>query len=253
MSETQGQGLAIGSSRSLGVALCAAGVCLGLLQCTDGVDAVLTDREAIRAVEADWNFPRPCIPLGQLHVVRHGPDLTGRRVDQEAWELIERFHRAGILVATVEKDLTTRFSGWSDWMSLTQSGVLKVVSVQVGPLADGMGQLTTDNDRWKGTECFEYVLATYEVGKIVQNSAVDHPIDRLRVVAGFYTTTTTPTERALAQAAAEGPVQPAVPQESKFRALLRYDPFEARWKVNAADTAPRDGDFQTSRLLSALM
>ena len=253
MSETQGQGLAIGSSRSFGAALCAAGVCLGLLQCTDRGDAVLTDREAVKAVEADWNFPRPCVPLGQLHVVRHDPDLTSRRVDQEAWELLERFHRAGILAVTVEKDLTARFSGWSDWMSLTQSGVLRVVSVQVGPLADGMGRVTTDNDRLKGTECFEYVLATFEVGEIVQNSAVEHPIDRLRVVAGFYTRTSTPTEQALAQAAAEGPVQPAVPQESRFRALLRYDPFDARWKVNAADTAPRDNDFQTSRVLSALM
>ena len=100
----------------------------------------LGDGDAKALIERFWNDADVGLVLGSVTFVSENANMAKGRESLKEWPLYEAFVKNGVLRLQNVRDLTGQFTGWNDWLSLTQSGVRKTATV-----------LLTEQGKVKGT------------------------------------------------------------------------------------------------------
>ncbi len=191
-----------------------------------------------------WNQPDVGLLLGAVKFVTENPDMAKGRESVKEWPLYQAFAKRGVITISNEKDLTKSFTGWNDWMSLTQSGIRRTATVKLsdGTKASGTVKRIGDFDElW-------VKVATTKVESIVANDEELVGTDRYRVVLGTHTYDV-PVEMSAAFEASRGWNHV---RERRFKILLKFDPFDKQWKMVVADLGTRTEDFSSNSVGSTL-
>lgn len=221
------------SSRARPIGIVLLGSVLG---CSAGHES-LGDSGARDALESQWNQPIVGLLLGNVRFVAgQGESAKGRDKLSEL-PLYRAFASKGLITISDERDLTQNFGGWNDWFQLTQDGVRRTATIVV-----------TDRGRSQGTvkhigdfdELWLNVSRT-KIDAIVANDTLSIAADRYRVIQGTRTVDL-PDDLVPALDSARG----ATIREGRFKALLKLDPFDKRWKLVAQDLSKRSELFVTS-------
>lgn len=191
---------------------------------------------------------------GKEHIqqITLGP-LAFRTQDSESpadtsisvYPLYQSFAKAGLIALENERDLSTGFSGWSDFLAQAQQGVQRVANVKLTEAGAKLGKL---QDVRIGDNSFvNFVVGEYEVEKIITNELIDINGEKYRVILGTHVFNVNP---ALSDAVAQTRIP--TDRDRRFRALLKYDAVTSKWKMEGADSSRRDTDF-SSKIVPAMV
>ena len=192
--------------------------------------------DAAPIIESIWNHHDFGLVLGEVKFVDGMTDLSGNRVALRLLPLYRAFAQKGFISLSDERDLTSNFGGWDDWFQLSQAGVRRTAKVVLTDAGRAAGDLKESGSRqvlWVG-------LGRAEVSEIVADDSMNSGVDRYRIVMGLHTFDIPEDLRAAYQQAVD-----TLGQERRFKALLKYDPFEKQWRIEAADYSNRHDDFAT--------
>lgn len=222
---------------------------VGLLLSCSGSRETGNNSQMKAAIESAWNATNLGFVTGEVRFIDVG--MAGRRPDASKGEdalselpLYRAFAAKGLLKITAERDLTSRFSGWNDWFELTQSGVRRTARITLTEKGRQTGEVRKVGD----VEELFLRLGEAKIEDIVANDALVLGADRYRVVLGTHTFDI-PEDVAAAYVQARND---RLGRERRFKALLKYDPFEKEWKFLGADLGPRTGVFETDHVDTAL-
>lgn len=222
---------------------------LTLSACSGGPDAG-TISQMKTAIESEWNRTNLGLVIGDVRFVQVG-GLGGGTPEPSKGEdalselpLYRAFAAEGLITITDERDLTNGFSGWSDWFQLTQSGVRRTAKIAL----TGKGMQSGEVKKAGNVDELWLRVGTAKIEDIVANDSLTIGTDHYRVVQGTHTFEI-PQNLAAAYAEARGD---RLGRERRFKALLKYDPFEKKWLYLEADQGPRTGAFTTERVDQAL-
>lgn len=224
-------------------------IAVGALLSCSGANETGSDREMKAAIESAWNGPALGLVTGEVRFIGGGflgrqPDVSKREDALSELPLYRAFSARGFITVTDERDLTSGFTGWDDWLQLTQSGVRRTARVTLTDRGRHSGNVETVGD----VEVLRLRVGTAKIEEIVANDLLEIGADRYRVVLGTHTFDI-PEDIAQAYAEARGD---QLGRERRFKALLKYDPFEETWTYLGADLGPRAGSFATDHVDQAL-
>jgi hypothetical protein len=148
---------------------------------------------------------------------------------------------AGVIRIKEKKDLTDKFTGWSDWNKLTQGGVGQELEIL---LTSRGKQLNLSSD----TNYARIRPGSFEITEIKSNEQIEKNFDRYCLVTGLHRTAYLPEfKRVLSQ------LKKPVPGENrKFRTLFKFDKITDRWNVVAIDVADAGVEFESNNVQRAL-
>ena len=230
------------------VALIALAATSVLSSCSGG-SGTGSNREISAAIESAWNGATLGLVAGEVRFIAGG--MAGRTPDASKGEdalselpLYRAFAAKGLITISDERDLTGSFTGWNDWFQLTQSGVRRTARVALTERGRQSGEVKKVGEV---EELFLRVGAA-KIEEIVANDALVFGADQYRVVQGTHTFDI-PEDIAAAYSEASGN---QLGRERRFKALLKYDPFEKKWAYLGADLGARAGNFATNHVDQAL-
>lgn len=151
----------------------------------------------------------------------------------------EKWVQAGIIDINVTKDLTERFTGWTDFRQLA-GGARQEVTIEPTALGKSLGEITTVPCRGghTATRYLKVREGTLEVKEVIRRKPVEIGHRQYVLVEGLYEFTA--ASRQMQEVLEDvGDYAP----EGKFRVLFEYDPFQRKWALKAYDTAKLDQDF----------
>jgi hypothetical protein len=194
-------------------------------------------------IEAAWNGARVGLVTGQVRFIdaasaQRRPDASRGEDALSELPLYRAFAAKGFVAISAERDLTSGFTGWGDFMQLTQAGVRRTAHVTLTDKGKAAGEVTNLGG---GVEELWLHLGHAEIKDIVANDTVTIGADHYRVVMGTHTFDI-PEDLKAAYAEARGE---HFGRERRFKALLKYDPFKKTWVYIGADLGPRDGNFSS--------
>jgi len=171
--------------------------------------------------------------LGEVRFYREGmPNMS-------MYKLTAALAKKGLVRLDNDRDLSGKFTGWDDFLALTQTGVQRVASVALTPEGAKLGTLERVEGADKTiSEYVTFALGRATVESVVSNESVEVADVKYRVIMGTYSYELLPDFR-------EWYTQSDVPdfRDSRIRALLKWDPFKSEWEYQTSDSGPRDGDF----------
>ncbi|HVL69458.1 MAG TPA: peptidylprolyl isomerase [Vicinamibacterales bacterium] len=149
----------------------------------------------------------------------------------------------GLLALFDERDLSGSFTGWGDFLALTQAGVQRTATVGLTPKGQALGSV----HKVSGCDLVTFVIGGHRISAIVSNEPLEVNGERFRIVQGTHVFDIKPEFRDVLAAAGEPTFS-----DRRFRALLKFDAFDSRWKLQVADVGPREIDFQSQQVPAAL-
>jgi len=151
--------------------------------------------------------------------------------------------QAGLLTLSDERDLTRNFGNWNDFWALTQNGINRLATTTLTD--DGKSKATII--KAGGREFAAIQFGTYTVERIVSNEPLDSKTDRYRVVLGTHVFDLRPEMKQLWIDCGH-----QAHTDRRFRVLVKYDPFDSRWKYQVSDVEARERDFSTNNVPNAI-
>lgn len=212
--------------------------------CSSDSPTNLTDGTAAAVLQEAWKEEVKLFLLGPIQFRRGNSSGPGYAMLSD-YPLYRSVTEKGLLRLDDERDLSGSFTGWNDFFALTQSGVQRTATVALTDQGAKLGSVRKVGDTER--EFVTFVVGTYRIDKIVSNEAVDLNGEKFRVVLGTHFFDVK-TEYGDALAAAKVPTY----RDRRFRALLKYDAFESKWKLRVADVGPREVDFQSQNVPTTL-
>lgn len=214
-------------------------VAVSLAACSSDGPNSLRDSSAMAVLQEDaWSRDIRAFKLGAVQFRRGDPDGPPYAMYRE---LAER----GLLHLENERDLSAGFTGWNDFFALTQAGVQRTATVSLTPEGKRIG---SHQNAGSANEHVTFLFSRNEVEKVVSNEGLDINGDKYRVIQGTYNLE--PTSDLFIAVMESFGVD--MSRERRFRALLKYDVFDTKWKLQVSDDGLREGDFWSQRVPSAL-
>lgn len=218
----------------------------GSLACSTTPDDSLSDRGAADVLEAYLNKTgtETAILVGQVSF-GEAVDFQTQAESVKRLPLYRAFAEAGMISFSDERDLTSSFSGWADWLSLTRGarrvavvtprpdrpeGVIKKV-VRAEPSVSQFGS---------SLEFLAFDKGEYDVSDVVSNEAYIGGVDKYHVVMAKYTMDVRPTIGAILERSGF-----PEPHDGRVRVLLKHNPFDETWDAVVLDFDVR-GAFSSS-------
>jgi hypothetical protein len=149
----------------------------------------------------------------------------------KAWEEV------GLIKIETQKNLSSGFTGWEDWNKLFLEDVQSVVHIYPTERGKPLGAEVKPD---LGPSLLIIPEGNLAIEEIIKNEPLRVGLDEYRVVFGTYIADYTAEARAYYEKSRQ-----AIERENKFKALLEYDPFLAKWSVIASDEAGINHYFNT--------
>jgi hypothetical protein len=179
------------------VSVTASVAAVGLLLSCSGSRETGNNSQMKAAIESAWNATNLGFVTSEVRFIDVG--MAGRRPDASKGEdaiselpLYRAFAAKGLLTITAERDLTSRFSGWNDWLQLTQSGVRLTARITLTEKGRQTGEVRKVGD----VEELFLRLGEAKIEDIVANDALVLGADRYRIVLGTHTFVPAPARKA---------------------------------------------------------
>ena len=204
----------------------------------------LGDNAARAVLDRLWNQPDVYFLLGDVKFVTRNPVTAQGQDSVQEWPLYQAFARDGVITIRNQKDLTKHFTGWNDWLSLTQDNIR--LSATVGLTAKGRARGTLIHQGHVAELALK--VATIKVNRIVSNDEERTGSDLYHVVVGTLTYNV-PKDMSAAFAAARGWNHV---RKRRFRVLLKYDAINKDWVEVASDIANQTSEFHSDNVTSVL-
>lgn len=209
--------------------------------CADGPTR-LRDGTARAQLQKMIGMEKATVFLGEVRFYRAGvPNMP-------MYRLTAALAKKGLLRIDNDRDLSGKFTGWDDFLALTQSGVQRVASVALTPEGAKLGTLERVEGADKTiSEYVTFVLGRATVENVVSNESVEVADGKYRVVMATYSFDLLPEFR---EVYTQSGFQ--YYRDSRIRALLKWDPFKSEWESQGYDIGPRDGDFTSEYVPTTL-
>lgn len=204
----------------------------------------LSDSEARSIAEDRLKILVYEVPIGQFAVVSGDTDLAKGTASSKLYNILVNWEKVGLL-AVLEDQAYENFrsgKGFSinQWMQLTQEGVQKKIVVTV---TERGRQYLTASPR----EQLRILLGKFTVTKIVKNEERRKGVDEYRLIMLTYDADW--NQDVFDFKSASGT---PVSERRKMVMLLKYDPFQSKWKWFTWDLANADEEFKTDQVARAL-
>lgn len=209
---------------------------------SDGPDS-LRDSSAAAVLQEAWKEDVWLFNLGPIQFRRgdsSGPGYT--MYSRYPWYRV--MAEKGLIKLETERDLSGGFSGWNDFFALTQAGVQRTATVVLTSEGAKIGSL---QNAGTGSEFVTFVVGGYQIEGVVSNEALDINGDKYRVIQGTHAFDPKPDFIGVMEDLGQD-----TSRDRRFRALLKYDVFGSKWKLQIADVGRRDVDFQSQLVPSTL-
>lgn len=194
--------------------------------CGGNTASGLRDAAAAQILQESWGQPTLLLNLGEIEF-KPG----------NAYPMYQAVAAMG-LVRLESKS----FPEWQEIL-LSRAGI-KVASVALLPEGEKVAiHSVKDNDRRFVT----FVVGAYSIERVVSIEPLEVNGERYSQVLGTHTFDLKPEWR-------EAWVKGGNPdyRERRFRALLKYDAIESKWRLQATDTGAREADFPTDSVPRAI-
>lgn len=189
--------------------------------------------------------------FGNMNFVREGSIYPRNgREPLRKYALYKAYADLGLVYLDSDQDLSSRFTGWNDFFSLSQSGVQRRANVllpdgageggQSGTLLNEQGKPVSKHDGEYNRISFDVLTPTVEL--IVSNDRLHNATDEYRQVIGTHAVR---IDNRI-EAAWRTMTNDQYGERRRFRALLKHDAITKEWRVERFDEGDRDGDFGTS-------
>lgn len=213
---------------------------LSLSACASDSATNLRNSTAATVVQEYLNaYDLLLVKLGQVEFRRGNESGPGfDRLD--TYPMYKAVEKMGLVKIENDRDLTGQFSGWNDFMALTQKGVQRLATIS----------LTTEGQRTGNVRdhFVTFVGGSYVVENIVSNEAVESTGEKYRVVSATYRLDLKPEWREAWVAEGHGDYP-----DRRIRILLQYDQFAAKWgPTTIFDRGPRELGFSSEAVPRAL-
>ena len=181
-----------------------------------------------QVIEALWNGNFYGIILGGVKFKSdspfesHGTANASKGIENyQELPIYEAFAREGIISMT-QRDLSKDFTGFGDFFELSQNGIRKTAQVTLTEKGRASGAI----QKFGETSVLTLKPVTYKVSRIVADESVNTVAYKLRIVQGVQEIQ---IPEFLREAWAK--VYGYSAGERKFKVLLKFDPFDEKWKV----------------------
>jgi hypothetical protein len=216
---------------------------LGASACGTGAAGdTLRDNAAAAVLQEAWKSATVHAFLGPLQF-RHDPlNQYSNAKDEPCYDYFRRYPvyqtlaSKGLLTLSDERNLTGAFTGWQDFYALTQKGVQRTATIALTPEGTKTGSTSTSGAKKCPLVSFE--TGTYRIEKIVSNQPLEINGDKYQIVMGTHTFEMKQEFADVLAASGE-----TTDRDRRFRALIKYDPFDTKWKLQMADVGRRDLEF----------
>lgn len=212
--------------------------------CAGNSSTGLRDATVAEILQQAWGQPSLLLNLGEVQF-RRGNAYSATFAPVSEYPMYQAVAAMGLVRLERERDLTASFTGWDDWSALTQTGVQRVASVALLPEGEKLATIhpVKDSDRRFVT----FVVGAYAIERVVSIEPLEINSERYSQVLGTHTFDLKSEWR-------EAWVKGGNPdyRERRFRALLKFDPIESKWRLQATDIGPKEADFPTATVPSAI-
>jgi hypothetical protein len=205
----------------------------------------LSDSEAASVVEDSWKtLPLLAIPLGTFSVVSGKADTSRGTISSTGYNALVNWQRAGLVAILEDQQYEDFRSGkgfrTDQWFQLTTQGVQKKIVVTV---TERGRQFFTGSP----TETLQIPQGKFTVTRIVKNEERRKGVDDYRVIMLTYDAAWSQELRAYSSASGT-----QLAEKRKAVILLKYDPFQSKWKRITNDLANANEEFKTNNVAQAL-
>lgn len=191
-------------------------------------------REIRKAIEDAWNSSCVGLVIGDVKFVEY-PDLSKGEDQLSELPWYEALAKEKFIVLS-DKRRTGR------WIGATYVRGTARITVT------NKGRTNGEIKKIGKTSVLFLLLGTSKIEDIVANELLTVGADRYRVVMGTHTFDLSKAMRA----AYLEVTQDSLGRERRFKAFLKYDPFEKKWACLRTDIGPRKGEFLTESVDGAL-
>jgi hypothetical protein len=200
----------------------------------------LSDSQAIELIQLHWKESRPLrVHLGTFEITKDEFDISKQRLPKYTLDSYKAWEQVGLIKIETQKDLSSGFTGWDDWNKLFVEGVQSVAYIRATEKGMPMGAEVKDPDL--GPSLLIIPEGELSIDNIIKNESMRIGLDDYRAVFGIYTADYTPVVRDYYEKSDR-----TTERENKFKALLEFDPFLAKWNVIATDEAGLSQPFRTN-------
>ena len=204
----------------------------------------LSDSEARSIVEDGWKNLVLTISIGRFAVVSGNADTAKGTVSSNGYNALVNWQKVGLVTVLEDQQYKDFRSGkgfsWDQWNQLTQEGVQKKIVVTA--TERGRQYLTASP-----TERLQIPQGKFTVTKIVKNEERRKGVDDYRLIMLAYDAAWSQELRAYSSASGT-----QLAEKRKAVILLKYDPFESKWKRIATDLANANEEFKSNNVTRAL-
>jgi hypothetical protein len=164
----------------------------------------------------------------------------------EKYEMYKALASMGLIKLDDERDLSAGFTGWSDWLVLTQNGVQRTATVSLTAEGGRAGEVSAvrNSDR----QIVSFRAGSYVIDDVVSNEEASGGVDRYRIVQASYRLSIKQGWRDvwIKAGKAEFP-------DGRVRIVLKYNPFDAKWQPTTIfDIGPMTGAFASENVPSGI-
>ena len=208
-------------------------------------DAAPPEADAVQDLGLILNQPNVGLLLGEVRfVVRDSDDPPDMAKGEDAlseFPLYVAFAQRGIITILDEQDVSGGSVGRPDLFALRQQGVQKIATISRGPDSTGVTfRRAGDVDQmW-------LAMGLTTVDRIVSNDTLTIGVDRYRVIQGMFTSDI-PIDLHTAVKQARG-FDAVTDRTRRFKALVKFDPFDQHWQLTRLDVGPADTGITTENV-----
>ena len=212
--------------------------------CSDGPNR-LRNSTAQSMLQSVLGTPTLDVLVGPISFgSKDASDIATGNVPRKLYPMYDAFAKNGLLKLENERQLTGEFSGWNDFLASTQFGISRVATFSLTDLGAKRSHVGSEENRRREVT---FSIGHIQIKKIVSNEPIDVSGDKYRIVMGTVQADISKEMKDAWMAAG----QPADGQQ-RFRALLKYDPFDATWQLQSLDMGNANAPFSSERVPSSL-
>ena len=212
--------------------------------CAGGASSGLRDSAASEILHEAWGQPTVQLNLGEVQF-RRGDEYSGTFAPMTVYPMYQAAATMKLIRLEQERDLSASFTGWNDWFALTQAGVQRVATVTLLP--GGEKVATVHPIKGSSRQFVTFVVGTYDIERVISIEPLEINGERYSQVIGTHILALEPEWRGVWAKSGNADYR-----ERRFRALLKHDPIESKWRLQASDIGPRETDFPTAMVPRAI-
>lgn len=210
----------------------------------------LTDAQAKRGIEINWNRRLENLAIGERVVVKDIPaqPCTSENISVSQYEFLLGAEKAGYVTISYWREFKEFSKGKTftpaEMVELAASGVVKKFTVLPTKKAQAVQVSLKVTGR---TGCLAYKIGTYAIDKVLRNEPQAKKSATFRIVSVTYRVAFEPMVKEI-QAAGNIKLEP----DRKALVLIQYDPPRKNWNIAALDAANASEEFKTNNVATYL-